>query len=228
MSDPLVTRSQPEGLWQLVPLRLHSWDMQVQDEWAASIDQLATPWRQFIWLTEKPQGIACMLLIIFTLILLSQRAEWPAWRARWREKCFLVLAFIALAGLSDLLSNGLKKVVGRLKPHVIWWHPESMPALSFPSSHAFNSSLLFFALLTFWTSAQRARHQSLLVLFGLFVVIIGLTRVLFNQHYPLDVLGGWGLGGAVGALLGRHVLRRAFSGKKNRESLGRGPRGIKP
>jgi undecaprenyl-diphosphatase len=71
---------------------------------------------------------------------------------------------------------------------------------SFVSSHATNALYI----LTFTTLLFRNRTISLTFL-G-WAVLISYTRIYVGAHYPLDLLGGWILGGAMGYLFYRLLV----------------------
>ena len=88
-----------------------------------------------------------------------------------------------------------KLIVHRARPH--FW-PSIAPETdySFPSGHAMISlAVLLAAVLLAWPTRWR---WPLLLLGGLFVGLIGLSRLYLGVHYPSDVLAGWAAGGAWG------------------------------
>ncbi|MBI3872025.1 MAG: phosphatase PAP2 family protein [candidate division Zixibacteria bacterium] len=122
----------------------------------------------------------------------------------------VVLLAVILLGLTDLVSSDLiKPWVGRVRPcHVV----AAVRAiyrcgntLSFPSGHATGTM----AAAVFIGSFYRRGLWPLLAL----SFLISYSRIYLGIHYPLDVVGGWVLGGtmATGAvLLHRTRLRRLF------------------
>lgn len=67
---------------------------------------------------------------------------------------------------------------------------------SFPSGHSL-SSFIFCAVLIFllWKSNLPGVLKYLLMFFCLFLaIIIGISRIVLNVHYPTDVIGGFCLG----------------------------------
>jgi len=81
---------------------------------------------------------------------------------------------------------------------------------AFPSGHA-QTPLIFWGAI-----AHRLRRRWFTWAAGIMVFLIGLSRLYLGLHWPLDVLGGWFIGGAV---LGLLLLSRPFwSGE--RQTLG--------
>lgn len=84
-------------------------------------------------------------------------------------------------------------------------------AFGFMSSHAANAmGLAVFLLLTLPTGRFRALKAGVF----LWALVISYSRVYLAAHYPLDVLGGWLVGAALGGAAGwafRHWDGRAFA-----------------
>jgi len=75
-----------------------------------------------------------------------------------------------------------------LGTHVLFT-PEDIQ--SFPSGHA-----TFFAALP---AALYFYHKKIALLYALGALFIGLARIIGGVHWPLDILGGYILGGIIGA-----------------------------
>lgn len=101
---------------------------------------------------------------------------------------FLRFAFLltVLLVCSESFSYLVKNLVARPRPAVEWLIYTDAKAMGFPSAHAVNSMALAFF-------AARWFEVNLLWYIGI-PLIIGLSRVFANYHYPLDVLGGWLMG----------------------------------
>ncbi len=207
----------PGALWEKAPQWLVKLDEQLQEKISASITPSAHPWKELRWLTESTEGLVLLIIVSFF--------AWSYYRNKQsaltlvgfknfiRTSWVKIFALLIFAGLSDVLSNGLKRIVGRLKPHVTYYNIYFLPALSLPSNHAFNSSLL---LSMVWQAVgPQVRHRERLLFRGLWalVFLIGFSRVLFGQHYPLDVLTGWFFGSLFGFGLSSFYQRIALGDK---------------
>jgi undecaprenyl-diphosphatase len=119
----------------------------------------------------------------------------------------LGFVFTAIA-VPGLLTNILKRVIGRARPFVrgddVWAYvPFSWPAAyaSLPSGHA---TAAFSALVAIGALYPRAR-----AVMWVYAILIAFTRVAVSAHYPSDVLAG-AVVGTVGAL----VVRNWFAARR--------------
>ena len=202
--DPLTTRSLPGALWEHVPAWLSSTDQLLRERLCFEGFSAGALGRDLRWITEDARGIFGLLLIA----ILARRFVFSrSLRADWLS----VLAALPLIGLADLVSSGVKLSVGRLKPHVNFYNPSLVPALSLPSNHAVNTALaatLYLLVVRF--DSRAARIQQMLVASAL-VLLVGFSRIFLGQHYPLDVLVGWVMGISLGIFLKRpYLLARSF------------------
>ncbi len=208
MSTPLETRSLPGAPWESAPAWLRGTDERWQAWLTSHIDLESSPWRELRWLTESREGIGLWILLFALLLGIELRSGEGRRRLGGLRLHLLALGPLLLA--SDAISVVLKEFFGRLKPHVNFYNPNVLPALSLPSSHAFNLAFLGTAVLLGLRRDDRRHYRNFLICLGALVLLVSLSRVFFGQHYPLDVLAGWIFGSATGALLvaGINGLRR--------------------
>jgi membrane-associated phospholipid phosphatase len=113
----------------------------------------------------------------------------------WRECLIGAAALAGVIGAADALGTQLKGLVQRPRPCVTLADVHQLlgcgGAFSFPSNHAAN------------TAAAAAFFQVLYPKSGWIgwplVAAIGISRVYIGAHYLTDVMGGWVVGGLIGA-----------------------------
>ena len=105
-------------------------------------------------------------------------------RRRYRESVFAAVA----TGGSGLLNVAAKQVFARERPS-LWESIAPEHNYSFPSGHAMGSMTLAMVLvLLAWPTRWR---WPAVVAMGVFVPMVGLSRVYLGVHYPSDILAGW-------------------------------------
>lgn len=149
------------------------------------------PWLRFLMVAVSYPGNAMWLSVL--LIVLAALAFW-FFRLR-LEAMILVVICVT----SSLLNVLVKLLVARPRP--------SQPLVevlqhaagnSFPSGHvmayvAYWGTLFTFSLILF--RSNRWWRTTLLIISGLFVVLVGPSRIYLGDHWASDVLGAYLLGG---------------------------------
>ena len=135
------------------------------------------------WLSTAKVGLALLIAAVF----LAARG--------WRRPVAWVAALLAL-GVDDLLVDRVvKRLVHRPRPldaHLaVRALVELRHSLGFPSAHAANSAAVAAVLLALG-------HRRAGWVCAALSVWLGWSRVYVGVHRPLDVVGGWVIGAAVG------------------------------
>lgn len=155
--------------WDLAILTaIHSTAQPWLDQLAQNLTQLGTNW-----------GVFPATVLVSGKLLYNQR-----WRA-------LIYWLMAIVG-GGLLNCAAKLWLHRVRPS-LWDYPQ-LSDFSFPSGHAMLS--LMFVLALSWLTMHQPWNRWVWLVGGLFVGMIGWTRLYLGVHYPSDVLGGWMLGAA--------------------------------
>ena len=133
-------------------------------------------------------------------------------RGRWRPvtvELTLLSGYIFVGvGLPGLLSNLLKRLIGRARPTEFdsvggfsfqnilndWTYQ------SFPSGHTTTAIALAFTVGFLWP-----RLFPVLMVIG---IVVGISRVPVGMHYPTDVFGGFIVG-----MLGAYLVRNIFAAR---------------
>ena len=220
--NPLETRSLPGALWEKFPKEWAENDEALRAWFTSVIDGSVAPWRQIRWLTESNVGVTLVIAVFglsFVYLMLKNKAPKLSLKEFAGVQLQRILFFVLAASLSNLISVGLKRLIGRLKPHVNWWDKAApLPALSCPSSHAFNTAFLCVLVCLLLNDSSRKRWRVYLATLGLFTFLIGVSRIIFTQHYPLDVLLGWVLGAAFAAAFAEIIKKLKLRIFKSAES----------
>jgi membrane-associated phospholipid phosphatase len=145
----------------------------------------------FSTVTMLANGQTILVLTAFTVALL--------W---WRHQRPLALIFITAAAGQEAVTFVVKHVVARMRPDVVL-SIISEETYSFPSGHTVRATVLFglLAYILFRSYQSRAARIATVVLYGLTVSLVALSRVYLGAHYPTDVWAGILLGASMLALL---------------------------
>lgn len=211
---PLETRSLPGAIWERIPSAWVSWDLAFQTWIEKNCNPQQSPLKELRWMTETHAGIFWGAFIVAALVIgllwRNQRFHFSL-----RKWTLGLLFFLTSLGCADLLSSQFKIAVGRLKPHVNFYNPNFLPALSLPSNHAFNTAFVLAYVWMITDSMSRQKNRWFFAVGAALVGIIGASRVCLGQHYPLDVLFGWILGAIFASLSAKLYRRVAFFTKRN-------------
>jgi membrane-associated phospholipid phosphatase len=135
------------------------------------------------WAGDAPQAFIIPLLIILLLFTLGFR-----WEA---------LATLAAAVLVSLLNVILKVAIHRPRPAADLVHVSSnFGSYSFPSGHVmFYTGFFGFMIFLAYTLLKPSLKRTLLIaLFGLHVLLVGISRIYLGAHWFSDVIGAYLIG----------------------------------
>ncbi|MDM5192636.1 phosphatase PAP2 family protein [Bacillus hominis] len=114
----------------------------------------------------------------------------------WKKRYYAAMIVYPVGILvTHLVNKGIKEIVKRDRPSL----NEALDALgySFPSGHAM-LSIMTFGFLTYIIAANLksiAGKCGITISMGILIILIGLSRVILNVHYPTDILAGYCAGG---------------------------------
>lgn len=103
-------------------------------------------------------------------------------------------AFVLSVGLGNEFNKIIKVAVARPRPsfHEI----TDADSMSFPSGHAMVGFILYMFIAYLIASGLKNKAQRWIVaaVAFLFVLLIGISRIVLGAHYPSDIIGGYTLG----------------------------------
>jgi membrane-associated phospholipid phosphatase len=152
-----------------------------------------SPWLQYIMVAVSYIGNVSLLslgLIILAIVLL--------WIVDLRLEAVMVAA---VSAVSAILNGLIKYIVGRPRPtsnlvDVI----QHTGGNSFPSGHVMAYVAFWGLLFSFGIILFKGNHwwrTALLIISGLFVVLVGPSRIYLGDHWASDVLGAYLIGGVL-------------------------------
>ncbi|MFC6998446.1 phosphatase PAP2 family protein [Rufibacter roseus] len=109
---------------------------------------------------------------------------------RWR---FYSLKIITISATTTLFNQTMKWIFDRPRPETAFLEQSGN---SFPSGHAMIGGA-FWGLIAYliWTNVRQVWLRWILcILVGIWIFLIGFSRVYLNVHYASDVLAGWSAG----------------------------------
>jgi len=123
--------------------------------------------------------------IYFPIVIVP--TVWIACSARWGVRV------LCLLGLSALINGLLKQLFALPRPCVLDPHFCLIPieSYSFPSGGA-QTAMLLGGLLFFSTKSKVWKAIALL-----YFLLVSFSRIYLGVHYPIDILAGWAVGGAL-------------------------------
>jgi len=144
----------------------------------------ATPVLDRVMLSITTLGNPEIVIPIVIVVL-----GWFAWKRRWLESTFLV---IACAG-AIVLNQGLKLVFTRPRP-ALWSPLIKEVSYSFPSGHALGSLVLYGFLAYLFARWYPRQARPIYAIAVVLISLIGLSRLYLGVHYPTDILAGYSMG----------------------------------
>jgi undecaprenyl-diphosphatase len=149
----------------------------------AAVRGTASP--ELRWLARRIRPLGTWWGIVPGLLLLLATSR-HARRRWWLWSLALVVA--------PLAGEALQELVGRLRPRG--------PALGFPSGHA--TAIAAFGAATIYLVGRSGLGRTLRVIIGTAAVMltlaVGLSRIVLDAHWSLDVVAGLALGAAGAAV----------------------------
>ena len=124
-------------------------------------------------------GYAVVLLLL-TLMSIFVFKHW--------KYTFQIVFVLLLSALSNLI---LKRFVDRARPGIE--HMVSVETLSYPSGHAM-SAMAFYGFLMYLFYRFKINlvvKIGVIILLGLLILSIGLSRIYLGVHFPSDIAGGY-------------------------------------
>lgn len=132
---------------------------------ARAISTIATP---------EIVGVGLMIVLPLVLVLASRRLD--------------ALKVFCMFGGALILAEIGKKLINEHRPPTSLWAMTADSGSSYPSGHTTTAAVIAVALVVIATTL--AGRSAALVLGGMYVIAVAVSRVYLADHYPPDVIGG--------------------------------------
>lgn len=181
-STILAERAKTEGLWNYIPKQLLIYDQNLFNLLKAQNDQT---WIYKItdMLAHEWPGVVVIFLVLFYVYQILRKENFDF-------KFLYFIAFISILVLSNYISDELKSVFLRLKPHLSQDVPGLKQPMSFPSNHSFNTATILGCGVYIGQHLSRLSRIKTIGVLTLVWTFTGWSRVFLGEHFPLDVIGG--------------------------------------
>ncbi len=162
---------------------------EMRENEVASFDSAIRTWIHGFASSRLTQAMTIISLFGYNVLIVGVIASlaiflWLRWR---RAAAFMAVTMIG----AGILDSSLKQAFHRVRPPAFFGIAPTN--YSFPSGHAL-ASFCFYSVLA-GLIAHRARSKTLRVtvvlLAGLMIAAIGLSRIYLGVHYPSDVIAGY-------------------------------------
>lgn len=153
----------------------------ILDEWVTGIFQEQTyPFFKFVTELGDKIGIGIAALIMVLWLWIKKRDY------------FGMAVFVFAVALGNEMNKWIKEFVGRERPAT----SIEAESLSFPSGHAMVGLILYMlaAYLLNKSIITSSTKWLIRVIAFIIILLIGLSRIVLQDHFPTDVLGGFTIG----------------------------------
>ena len=167
---------------------------QLELQFIAYVQQFVTPPLTAEVMLVTASGSSTFYLLASALVC--------CWYLYSRQKDRLYLYLVCLCG-GGILNQVLKRIFERVRPDIFPVIAES--GYSFPSGHAMGA-ICFYGILAYFAGLglrSKPLRWGLMAAAGIYILLIGLSRVYLGVHYPTDILAGYAAGAEVGVGLRR-------------------------